>query len=78
VKDETFFGALECDIHVPAELTEHFSEFCPIFANVEVPFEEIGERMQNHVEQFDLSKKPRRLLISGMKATKILLISKLL
>ena len=55
-----------------------FSEFCPLFANVEVPFEKIGETMQNHVTRFDLSTKPRRLLISGMKANKILLISNIL
>ena len=52
--------------------------FCQIFANVEVPFDKIGETMQQHVEKFDLSKKPRRLLISGMKANKILLISNIL
>jgi len=57
VKDGSFFGALECDIHVPPELRDHFSEFCPLFANTEVPFEEIGETMQEHVEKFDLSKK---------------------
>ena len=78
VRNNTFFGAIECDVHVPPELTDFFSEFCPLFANVEVPFDKIGKTMQAHVEKFDLSKKPRRLLVSGMKGKKMLLIGNLL
>jgi hypothetical protein len=78
IKNESFFGAVECDIHVPDELYAYFSEYSPLFANTNVPFDKIGKHMQQHVLKFDLSQKPRRLLVGGMKAEKILLASKLL
>jgi hypothetical protein len=78
VKNGTFFGAIECDIEVPHHLYEYFSEYCPIFTNSEVTFDKMGKVMQDHVRKFKLSQKPRRLLISGLKAEKILLISSLL
>ena len=78
VRDGDFFGAVECDIHVPDELFSLFSEYSPLFANTNVPFDKIGKHMQEHVLRFDLSQKPRRLLVGGMKAEKIFLASKLL
>ena len=38
----------------------------PILKNVNIPFEAIGEHMQNFVEQNKLSKKHRRGLIGSM------------
>ena len=57
---------------------EYFEEMCPLFLNTEVTFEDIGEHMQQHVNQFNLSKHPRRLLIGGLRAEKVLLASPLL
>ena len=57
---------------------EYFSEFSPIFCTTEVPFECIGEHMQNFAKQNNLSQKPRTLLVWGMKAEKILLATPLL
>ena len=51
---------------------------CPIFKNVDIPFEAIGEQVQNFVEQNGLSKKPRRGLIGSMFGNKILLTTPLL
>jgi hypothetical protein len=72
------FGAVEVDIAVPDHLYEHFSECSPIFCNTNVPFEKMGSHMQEHVKKFKLSEKPRRLLVGGMRANKILLASSLL
>ena len=50
----------------------------PLFGNVEIPFEKIGQHMQDHINKYNLSKKPRRLLVGVMKAEKILLATPLL
>ena len=78
VKNETIFGVVECDIRVPDDKKELFSEMCPIFKNADIPVEEIGEHMQQFVEANDLNKKPRRGLIGSMFGNKILLATPLL
>ena len=44
VKDETLFRCVECGIHVPEHLRDHFQEMCPIFKNVEISCDDIGGR----------------------------------
>ena len=75
VKENKLFGFIECDIHTPDELYDHFKEMPPLFVNTEVEFKDIGELMQNYAKEADLHTRPRRLLVSGMKAEKILLSS---
>ena len=83
------FGMVECDIEVPEQWSpefahmsmssqDYFAEMCPIFCNTEVGFDDIGEHMQAHVRRFQLSDKPRRLLVGGTKARQILLATPLL
>ena len=78
VLNDDLFGMIEVDLHVPADKYEYFSEFSPIFCNTNVSFEDIGSHMQDHCLNFNLGKRPRRLLIGGMKAEKILLATDLL
>ena len=78
ITEGEIFGVVECDIHVPEDKKDKFSEMCPIFKNVDIPFEAIDEHMQNFVEQNRLSKKPRRGLIGSMFGNKILLTTPLL
>jgi hypothetical protein len=91
ILSDDLFGMAEVDISVPNSWGEvyfkpetpldpysYFSEMCPIFGNIDVPFEEIGDLMKEYIEEFDLSKRPRRLLIGAMKAEKILLATPLL
>ena len=78
VQSGELFGAVEVDIVVPDHLQEYFSECSPIFCNTNVPFDKMGKHMQEHVKTFNLSEKPRRLLVGGMKASKILLSTPLL
>ena len=75
VLDDTFFGFLEVDIHVPDHLHTYFEEMPPLFCNTEVKFQDMGAFMQQYVRDHGLSDKPRRLLLSGMRADKILLSS---
>lgn len=49
-----------------------------MFCTTDVPFELIGEHMQDHMRQFQLSEKPHRLLVSGMRARKMLMATPIL
>ncbi len=50
----------------------------PLFVTAEVQFEDIGEHMQRHIIDHDLSKKPRKLLVGGIRAKKMLITTPLL
>ncbi len=78
VQTESFFGCCEVDLHVPENLCEYFGEMSPIFCTTEVEFDSIGEHMQNFAKSRNISTNPRKLLIGGMKAEKILLATPLL
>ena len=78
VKNETLFGCIEYDIHVPEHLREHFSEMCPIFKNTEISRDDIGEFMKAYAEENDIMKRPTRSLIGSMIGEKILLATPLL
>ena len=45
IRSGWFFGLVECDISVPPHLCAKFSEMAPIFKNVKVGREHLGERM---------------------------------
>ena len=78
IKQGTIFGAAECDIHVPDELKEKFSEMTPIFKNTIVTENDIGEHMQSFLKGRDEKFKPTRYLIGSMFGEKILLITPLI
>ena len=64
---------MEVDIEVPPHLMDHFEEFCPLFVTCSIPTEAIGDTMQQYIEEKNLSKLPRRQLVAGKKARRILL-----
>ncbi|KAJ8319270.1 hypothetical protein KUTeg_004361 [Tegillarca granosa] len=89
ILEAEFFGALEVDIEVPEKwLTylshptmspyQYFQEMSPLFCTTDVPYEVIGEHMQQHVTEHNLSTKPRRLLVGGMRGRNMLLATPLL
>ncbi|WAR06799.1 hypothetical protein MAR_016757 [Mya arenaria] len=51
---------------------------CPPCSILRTSFDAIGERMQQHIREHQLSDKPRRLLVGGMKAKQMLLATPLL
>ena len=59
-------------------MKEKIAEMCPIFKNVDIPFEAIGDTMQSYVTENNLNTKPRRGLLGSMFANKILLTTPLL
>ena len=78
VRKGNLYRMVEVDIEVPECLWEHFSEMSPLFCTYAVPFEVIGEKMQAHVEKYNMDKRPRKLQVGGMKAKKLLLLTCLL
>ena len=42
VVDGTLFGMVECDVRVPEELQDYFSEMQPVFKNASVTRDDIG------------------------------------
>ena len=87
VKNE-LYGFVECNIEVPLQWGkcfksdispyEYFCEMSPLFCTSDIDFDHMGEHLKQFIEEHNLSKKPRRLLVGGMKAEKILLHSTLL
>ena len=76
-QNETMFGYVQCDLSVPDELKAKFSNFPPIFKNIDVTRNYIGEYMKTYEEENDLLKQPRRMLISRVKLTNGKLITSL-
>lgn len=83
------YGMVECSIEVPevwqgdfkAHLPpqQYFSEMSPLFCNATVEFKDFGETMQNYIiNEFGKECAPKRLLVGGMRAKKILLATPLL
>jgi AraC-like DNA-binding protein len=77
IRDGSFFGMIECDIIVPDELKSKFSEMAPIFKNVAVGSDQLGEGMTYAAEQSGYLKRPVRMLIGSLRGDKVLLASPL-
>lgn len=78
IRDEKFFGLALVDISTPEALKPFFAEFPPIFKNVDITRQDIGDFMHDYAKQHGLMKKPRRSLISSYFADEILLATPLL
>ena len=72
------YGLVECDIHVPEEIRPVFAEMCPIFKNVDITKDDIGNFMKSVAEKHGMMKSPRRSLIGSMFGDKIVIITPLL
>ena len=78
VRSGVFFGMLEVDVEVPDHLHQKFSEMSPFFGTADIPVDDIGKPMKDHLAENNINFKSRKLLIGAMKAEKILLHSELL
>ena len=78
VKSEHLFGMVLCDIMVPEELKDYFSEMTPIFKNIKISWEDIGEPMREYAIANKLMPQPRWSLIGSYIGNKILLTTPLL
>ena len=78
VVDGTLFGMVECDVRVPEELQDYFSEMQPVFKNASVTRDDIGPFMRQNAEEHDILSKPRVMLVGSFRGVKILLATPLL
>ena len=78
INDGSLFGMVECDIHVPDELREYFSEMTPIFKNAEIAKDDIGETMKAYADTHKVLNQPRKSLIGSYFGKKLLLTTPLL
>ena len=65
------------DISVPSHLRAKFSEMTPIFKNVKVGREHLGDRMLCLARQRGYLSTPSRMLVGALKGERILLFSEL-
>lgn len=77
IRSGRFYGLVECDIRVPPELEEKFSEMAPIFKNVEVGREHLSEHMRSFAEGTSFLVRPQRMLVGSLYGERILLLSEL-
>ena len=56
VVDGTLFGMVECDVCVPEELQDYFSEMQPVFKNASVTQDDIGPFMRQYAENTTFSR----------------------
>ena len=54
VVDGTLFGMVECDVRVPEEPQDYFSEMQPVFKNASVTRDDIGPFMRQYAEEHDI------------------------
>ena len=71
------FGFVKCDIHVPDDRIEYFSQFPPVFKNTEITMEDIGEHMQEYARSIQRTKCVDKALISSMKGEGLVLLTPL-
>ena len=73
VLNDQLFGALEVD-HLKPTLTE----MSPVFKNVEVSRDDIGDHMRQYAVEHDIMSQSRKSLIGSMFGSKIMVITPLL
>ena len=78
IRSESLFGVVECDVRVPDALKPKFAEMCPIFKNIEISREDIGQHMQTFAEEENIMSQPRRSLVGSYFGEKTLLASPLI
>ena len=78
VVNGTLFGMVECDVRVPEELQDYFSEMQPVFKNASVTRYDIGPFMRQYAEEHDILSKPRVMLVGSFRGVKVLLATPLL
>ena len=77
LKEDKFFGVIECDIEVPDNLKSKFSEMQPIYKNVELTKDCLSEHMKAIAKESGHLKGKLKMLIASMCGSKILLLTSL-
>ena len=78
IKKGNLFGYVQCDIEVPKNLKENFANFLPVFKNILVSKNDIGDLMKRYAEEEVVISQPRKMLISSFTLQNGTLITPLL
>ena len=78
MKKGNFFGYVQRDIEAPENLRENFANFRPVFKNILVSKNDIGDLMKTYAEEEEIMSQPRKMLISGFTLQNGTLITPLL
>ena len=78
INDGRLFGNVQCDIEVPEHLRDCFFNFPPIFKNIVLSKDDIGNLMKQYAELEKIMVQPRRMLISSFILTNGTVITPLL
>ena len=65
VVEKDLYGLVECNIHVPDHLKSYYSQFPPIFKNVDVSINDVGPYTEKLCKEQGVLKQPKRTLISS-------------
>ena len=76
--DGTLFGMVKCDVCVPEERQDYFSEMEPVFKNASVTQDDSGPFMRQYAEEHDTLSKPRVMLVGSFRGVNTLLATLLL
>ena len=66
IMGDEIFVIVKCNMKVPKHLEDHFSDFPPIFKNVEIKLEDIGPHVQEYTNSIGRTKGFAKSLISSM------------
>ena len=78
VKDSKFYGFVECDIYVPDNLKELFSEMPPIFKHALLSRNDLSEEMLDYALEHNILRQPQKTLIGSYFGKKVLILTTLL
>ena len=70
---DNIFGVAECDVSVPDDLKHKFSQFPPVFKNVNVSINDVGPYMKELCQKSGYLSTPRRTLISSFFGEEVVL-----
>jgi len=70
---DNIFGVAECDVSVPENLKHKYSQFPPVFKNVNVSINDVGPYMKELCQKSGYLSTPRRTLISSFFGEEVVL-----
>ena len=65
IRKGNLLGYFQCDIEVPENLRGNFANFPPVFKNIFVSENDIGDLMKTYAEDGGIMSQPQKLLISS-------------
>ena len=69
------FGIVKCDLEVPTEKIDYFSDFPPVFKNEKIELKDIGPHMKAYAKSIGREKGVDRSLISSMFGKNMVILS---